>query len=766
MTRREIHNELDRENRNNHNENYIELYEGLESLKVFFREGSITEKFLSDGAATFDKRTRLGDTAILAIGSSGDLPQLSTEDLTLSVNSPLFLFVGRERYTIESDTMIDFSKIDHPHLVAFFDTKTEEIEVFPGNRLNNVNENMILLASLSTSRGRFVDIQISVPVLVDGERYPVDKKQDFLSVASLTVGLGGDYPNYSTANKRLTVNSNLYFNHNNKRYTIETGTVIDFSNVAENNGVAYYDTSTDEIKVLRGNDISSVHNEMVVLAVLSLQWGDDIGERRFLSIEMGCPVRVNGFIYPYPKEVEKVTIGTGGVYPNYDTINQTLTVNNNLFLYVGDRRIRLRAGTVFDLSDVDTTQSSIYYDTSDDEFKVVPTEYTGSGDVRNLPNVYNTMILFAIISRRTNGDLVNINIGCPITIDGVLFDGDVNNLDKIRDNKNNLVYYETLTGVYKTPDVEGIEEGSENDFYKKTTEDVYDMFEDLMSRAKDRMSKEIIGYATDAIGNENKDRPILAYSLNPPRASMEEVETNYPIIIIQAGAHGYEHAGIWSSYLFTKQIIEERKNDEVMRYLWDNINFRIIPVINPWGFDHNQRANEHGVDVNNNFPTDFTYGRDPNHHYYGGREPLTEHETIALNEYYKSFNKNNVIAMIDLHNFSSIADNKIGWYASPSRKARTLLRSVAEHNHRIWLEKYPEIFEAGYDSESSSLITERSDGTARNHIYRKYGIPGITSDPLRRFQKMNGYKNNDKYVVFVSLSSLGAIVVGLVKNLK
>lgn len=29
MARREIHNELDRENRNNHNENYEELYEKI-----------------------------------------------------------------------------------------------------------------------------------------------------------------------------------------------------------------------------------------------------------------------------------------------------------------------------------------------------------------------------------------------------------------------------------------------------------------------------------------------------------------------------------------------------------------------------------------------------------------------------------------------------------------------------------------------------------------------------------------------------------------
>src|SRR5690625_2354914 len=33
MARREIHNELDRQNRNNHNDNYTQLFEGVQQVK-------------------------------------------------------------------------------------------------------------------------------------------------------------------------------------------------------------------------------------------------------------------------------------------------------------------------------------------------------------------------------------------------------------------------------------------------------------------------------------------------------------------------------------------------------------------------------------------------------------------------------------------------------------------------------------------------------------------------------------------------------------
>ena len=40
------------------------------------------------------------------------------------------------------------------------------------------------------------------------------------------------------------------------------------------------------------------------------------------------------------------------------------------------------------------------------------------------------------------------------------------------------------------------------------------------------------------------------------------------------------------------------------------IFFEVIPVLNPWGFDHNDRKNGNKVDLNRNFPQGFTFGSD------------------------------------------------------------------------------------------------------------------------------------------------------------
>ena len=65
-----------------------------------------------------------------------------------------------------------------------------------------------------------------------------------------------------------------------------------------------------------------------------------------------------------------------------------------------------------------------------------------------------------------------------------------------------------------------------------------------------------------------------------------------PYIYIQAAIHGNEIAGIYAILDFL--------NGDLGQYK-DFFNFIIVPLVNPFGFEHGTRTNEHGLDLNRNF---------------------------------------------------------------------------------------------------------------------------------------------------------------------
>lgn len=74
--------------------------------------------------------------------------------------------------------------------------------------------------------------------------------------------------------------------------------------------------------------------------------------------------------------------------------------------------------------------------------------------------------------------------------------------------------------------------------------------------------------------------PILLWSHTPPRPRGN--------VVISAGIHGDEPAGVEC----VLQLLEKRP-----RWL-DHFHLSIFPCLNPWGYEHNSRVNESGLDLN------------------------------------------------------------------------------------------------------------------------------------------------------------------------
>lgn len=65
-----------------------------------------------------------------------------------------------------------------------------------------------------------------------------------------------------------------------------------------------------------------------------------------------------------------------------------------------------------------------------------------------------------------------------------------------------------------------------------------------------------------------------------------------PNVIISAGIHGEEPAGVYAVMRFLE--------DNVWGYI-DRFNFYVYPCMNPHGFEHSRRENANGVDINQHF---------------------------------------------------------------------------------------------------------------------------------------------------------------------
>ncbi len=157
----------------------------------------------------------------------------------------------------------------------------------------------------------------------------------------------------------------------------------------------------------------------------------------------------------------------------------------------------------------------------------------------------------------------------------------------------------------------------------------------------------------------------------------------YKIIIITS-IHGYEQGCAWTTAQFFKELCENH-DDEILSYLRRNVVFEILPVANPWGFQHNDRKNGNQVDLNRNFDVGFTGITDVEAEIYPGTHPFSEKETQVI----KKFIDNNSDAQLclDYHNI---------WAGYPlfyvyGEKDVSLAVSVFSYLTDKWIKEYPEL---------------------------------------------------------------------------
>ena len=172
---------------------------------------------------------------------------------------------------------------------------------------------------------------------------------------------------------------------------------------------------------------------------------------------------------------------------------------------------------------------------------------------------------------------------------------------------------------------------------------VYAMYDELMAQHPSVITKHILG--NDSVGN-----PIAYYKFTPIKPNMP-LAPDYPTVFLECGMHGMEHMPPLATYLMLEQAYNNWQSDPLLEVLRHNVNFIIIPVSNPSGWNSFNRVNANGVDINRNFPVDWVeteVGAT-----YSGPAPASELETQYVMQV---FDENPTIDIYNnIHNFNGAA---------------------------------------------------------------------------------------------------------------
>lgn len=270
-----------------------------------------------------------------------------------------------------------------------------------------------------------------------------------------------------------------------------------------------------------------------------------------------------------------------------------------------------------------------------------------------------------------------------------------------------------------------------NDEYSDmTTAEAYALYDSLITDYPDEMSMQVIGTASD-------EQDIRAYFFTPLQASSPLV-TMRPTVLVTCAHHGWEKAGTETLYMLFKMMLDGWEDHPTLEVLRSDVNWVIVPVANPYGFDNNVRKNANGVDINRNYETGWTENADTTASTYPGTAAESEPETQAIAALMES---TDFVLGIDFHDFGS-SSSSLMWVTTVTDRVReshiavsTIGKTMRRVQARLGYLSAEEPTELGYTSSSNYGGKARDQmetcGAKMAYTFETCGVIGYNSSGKR-----------------------------------
>lgn len=129
---------------------------------------------------------------------------------------------------------------------------------------------------------------------------------------------------------------------------------------------------------------------------------------------------------------------------------------------------------------------------------------------------------------------------------------------------------------------------------------VISAFDALLALDPQFITKSELGTAsgTDADGNEYT---MYEYVFKPKMKTATQNPRKMPKVYMDGSIHGFEKCSTFGLYYFLKDLTTNWMNNPVLEAIRRSIEIHVIPVSNPYGFDHGIYKNANSVNINRNF---------------------------------------------------------------------------------------------------------------------------------------------------------------------
>ena len=232
--------------------------------------------------------------------------------------------------------------------------------------------------------------------------------------------------------------------------------------------------------------------------------------------------------------------------------------------------------------------------------------------------------------------------------------------------------------------------------------DVYALYDELMTTSNGYITKYSLGF--DSTGLE-----LVSYNFAKPNMENPSGLVKKKIGII-AGLHGNERNPVVGLYNFMKNLTINEYDNEVLDRIKSNIDFYIIPIGCPYGWNNNTRFNANEVNINRNFDTVYWRAEEQN----PGSSPASELETQYIQKW---MSDNELDYFIDYHVANmgtSETENTLSWFSASETDTEMRLSYFRALSllSMLWSKRYsyfPQNLIFGYSNTFSNLT--------QSHIY-------------------------------------------------
>ncbi len=186
--------------------------------------------------------------------------------------------------------------------------------------------------------------------------------------------------------------------------------------------------------------------------------------------------------------------------------------------------------------------------------------------------------------------------------------------------------------------------------------------------------------------NETTGLPVYQYEYVPEQ--LKNYNEVYPEILVITGTHGDEKQSIAATMRFFEDLTENWQGNELLKTLRRNLKFTVIPCLNVWGVDNHSRDNANGVNINRDFPEDWSEGTDT------GTTPLSQPESQYIQNLLES--EKDIMFAIDFHRYNPYSqDDYTMWVGTKNLQMNKYLAGWAREMDIDFKEAHPEVVTEG-----------------------------------------------------------------------